>query len=320
MNPPTSAPVGSARHEFLFFWLAIAYLLIIAGAIHRAVTPSVSDGELQAMYIGLLGLWPIFAGEALSGILLAERSRRRAVVGRAILILLFPPYRIGRTHPVSGLVWLPRLGWLPVGKESFDRIDRGFGTPMLFVAILILPVLILEYTQADLVKESHGLSLVLDLGVAVIWVAFALEFLLESSVAPKTGKYLKEKWLDAAIVILPMLEFVLTRLVDAAPLARLLRLGRALSPEQIARMQKLYRLRGLLMKAWAAFLLLGGMNRLFGQAAQKRLRVVEDRMLELETELAELRKEAEELRAKVAAEDQTHDPATSNATSASETH
>ncbi len=286
------------------FWLAVAYLLLVAGLIHRAVTPSAAEGELWAMYVGLLGLWPVFAAEAVVGALRTGPERRwRPVVGRAVVILLFPPYRIGRTHPRSGLVWFPRLGWVPPGKETFDRIDRGFGTPMLFVAILILPVLILEYTQADLVKQSHGLSLALDIGVAVIWVAFALEFLLESSVAPKTGQYLKEKWLDAAIVILPMLEFALTRLVDAAPLARLLRLGRALSPEQLARMQRLYRLRGLMMKAWAAFLLLGGMRRIFGQSPEKRLRAVEERMAEMEAELVALRTEAAELRAKVVEEE-----------------
>lgn len=305
---PSTAPpaAGSARLEAVFFALGVVYLLLLAGVIHRAVSPTVSEGEVLAMYLGLLALWPFFAVEAsLALVRLAPGRSWWPALGRTVLILLLPPYRMGRRHPISGLVWFPRLGWVSPGKETFDRIDRGFGTPMLFVALLILPVLILEYTQADLVKQSPGLSLALDIGIAVIWVAFALEFLLESSVAPKAGKYLKEKWLDAAIVILPMLEFVLTKLVDAAPLARLLRLGRALSPEQLARMQKLYRLRGLLMKAWAAFLLMGGLNRLFGQAAQKRLRIVEERMTELEAELAELRKEADELRAKVAAEDAT---------------
>ena len=284
-------------------------MLVVAGVVHRAVTPSVTAGELRTMTIGVIGLWPVFAVEAVVGVF--HKSPARAwgpVIGRAILILFFPPYRIGRTHPRTGLAWFPRIGWVAPSKETYTRIDRAFSTPMLFVALLILPVLVLEFTQAELVKQSPGLSLAMDIGVAVIWVAFALEFLMESSVTPKTGKFLKERWLDAAIVVLPMLEFALTRLVDAAPLARLLRLGRALSPEQLARMQRLYRLRGLLMKAWAAFLLLGGMNRLFGQAAQKRLRVVEERMAELEAELTELRKEADELRAKVAVEDKPSEP------------
>ncbi len=36
---------------------------------------------------------------------------------------------------------------------------------------------------------------------------------------------MKERWIDVAIVVIPMLEFV-TKWMDLAPLARLLRLGR----------------------------------------------------------------------------------------------
>lgn len=300
----TSPAHGSARHEAAMFALSIVYLLLLAGLIHRAVSPSVTELEVMGLYVGLLGLWPLFALDAVLGVARKGPLRKWSpVVWRAVLILLIPPYRIARSHPVTGLVWFPRLGWVPTGKQTFDRLDRGFGTPMLFVAILILPVLIIEYTKADLIKETPALQLALDIGIAVIWVAFALEFLVESSVAPKTGKYLKEKWLDAAIVILPMLEFVLTRLVDGAPLARLLRLSRAISPEQLARMQRLYRLRGLVTKAWAAFLLLGGMNRIFGQSPEKRLKIVSAKIADLEEELAALTAEAAVLRAKIATAD-----------------
>ena len=295
---------GSARHEAVMFTLAVVFLLILAGVIHRAVSLPSDDPEVWGMYTGLLALWPVFAVEAVFGALCKGPLRKAGpVYWRALLIVLLPPYRIARSHPVTGLVWFPRLGWVPTGKGTFDRLDRGFGTPMLFVAVLILPVLIIEYTKRDLVDSTPALQLALDIGTAVIWVAFALEFLVESSVAPKTGKYLKDKWLDAAIVILPMLEFIMTRLVDAAPLARLLRLGRAVNPEQLARMQRLYRLRGLMTKAWAAFLLLGGMNRILGQSPEKRLKVVSAKIADLEEELSTLTAEAAVLRAKIATTD-----------------
>jgi hypothetical protein len=98
-----------------------------------------------------------------------------------------------------------------------------------------------------------------------------------------------------------MLEFVLTKWVDAAPLARLLRLGRAISPEQVARMQRLYRLQGLATKAWHALLLIEGVARLLGQTPAKRLAKLEERMAEAEQDLEEMRKEAEALRARLAA-------------------
>jgi hypothetical protein len=112
---------------------------------------------------------------------------------------------------------------------------------------------------------------------------------------------MKERWLDAAIVLLPTLQFILIHWVEAAPLARLLRLGRALAPDQLARLSRAYRLRGLLMKGWQAFLLLEGVARLTGNTPAKRLRRIEDQIEEMETEIAALRAEADDLRKRVAA-------------------
>jgi DNA-binding transcriptional MerR regulator len=89
----------------------------------------------------------------------------------------------------------------------------------------------------------------------------------------------------------------LTKWIDAAPLARLVRLGRALSPEQIARLQQLYRLRGLATKAFHALLLVEGVARLLGQTPQKRLARIQQRIEELQEEIAELQKEAAEWQA-----------------------
>src|SRR5262249_38735301 len=117
---------------------------------------------------------------------------------------------------------------------------------------------------------------------------------------PKPFAFAADRWLDVTIVVLPMLEFFLTKWVDAAPLARLLRLGRALSPGQIARMQRLYRLQGVATKAWHALLLLEGVARLFGQTPEKRLARVEEKIAEVEEELDELRKDAASLKAMIA--------------------
>jgi hypothetical protein len=96
-----------------------------------------------------------------------------------------------------------------------------------------------------------------------------------------------------------MLEFVLTKWVDAAPIARLLRLGPALSPDRLARHHQLYRLRGMMGKAWQAFLLLGGLHRLFGAKPEKRIQQIEARIADLEEQIAELRQRADNLRATV---------------------
>jgi len=167
---------------------------------------------------------------------------------------------------------------------------------MLVFAVLILPVLALEFVRADDVRASPALALTVHAGVAVIWVAFATEFAVKVSASRRPFVYSKERWLDLAIVLLPVLEFALSTLADAAPVARLLRLTRAVAPEQLARMGQLYRLRGLLMKAWRAVLVLRLVAKLTGNTPAKQLRTLEAQIAEAEAALADLRGQADELR------------------------
>ena len=297
---PTIA-IWERRLAPVMFSRSFLYLLTIAGLINRATASNMNELELVVMNGVLAILWPIFVAEALFGFFRRspELSAKRAAT-RVLLVLLIPPMRMAWIHPATNRIWLPRIGWHPPGKPLLKLLDKLFGVPMLLFAFLILPVLGLEYTMPDKVKDVPGFALALDIGIAVIWVAFATEFIVKVSASPRTLTYMKERWLDLAIVLLPTFEFVLTRWVDAAPLARLLRLGRAMGPDQIARMNKLYRLRGLLMKGWHAFLLLEGVGRLLGNTPEKRLQKIEDQIGELEEQIAELRQEAEELRRKAA--------------------
>jgi hypothetical protein len=296
-----NGPVRTGWARFMF-WLAFFDLLLFAGLIHRAREEAVSQFELQVLSIGIFTLWPFFAAEAWIGFLRRDRSKpARSALLRALLVTFLPPYRLGTPHPRTCFVWLPRLGWQKPGKALYKRLDTAFSGPMLLFAFLILPVLILEYTLAKQVHSSPTFSLAVHIAVALIWVAFALEFILDSSVAPKPFEHIKKRWLDAAIVTIPLLEFVLTKWVDAAPLARLFRLSRAIAPEQLGRMQQLYRLRGMATKAWQAFLLLGGMGRILGPNYEKRLKQIDEEVANLEDQIAELKQEATEIQSKLAA-------------------
>jgi hypothetical protein len=299
----TPLPPNTARARVMFA-LAFAFLLLFAGLIHRALTNSVAQWELDAMHAGLFALWPAFVLEAAWSFYHRDRTKpRRGALFGALLVSVMPPWRMAQRCPRTGLVWVPRIGWQTPGKPLFKRLDKAFGGPMLLFAFLILPLLLIEYMRADVVKESPALALGLDVGIALVWIAFATEFVFKASVHPKPFRFARERWLDAAIVLLPMLEFILTRWVDAAPLARLLKMGRALSPEQLARMQRLYRLQGLFTKAWHALMLLEAVNRLIGNTPEKRLAALEERIAEMEEELNELRAEEAELRGQIAAKD-----------------
>ncbi|MBA2227011.1 hypothetical protein [Thermogemmata fonticola] len=230
-SPAAPSSADNFRAAFMFT-LAFGYLLVVAGLVHRATTPTVTQVELFLIYGCLILLWPVFAVEALLGVW--QRDRRqplRRVVWRLLLVLLFPPFRLGWLDPRFRMIWLPRLGWCCPGKTVFKKLERAFAVPMVLFAFLILPLLLIEYLQAEQIKENVLLALGLDIGIAVIWIAFATEFILKVSVHPRPLSLAKDRWLDVAIVVLPMLEFLLTKWIDAAPLARLVRLGRALSPE-----------------------------------------------------------------------------------------
>lgn len=308
-DTPTAAPTASKLAESIdgrplspvMFSLAFVYLLAVAGLIHRTAGSNVGEVEHLLVHGVLLGLWPLFAIEGVLGYLRRspEVPRWKAAL-RVLLVVALPPMRMAWIHPATNRIWLPRLGWRAPGKPLAKLLDKVFGGPMLVFAFLILPVLVLEYAQAEQVKTLPGFALALDVSLAVIWVAFAVEFVMKSSASPNNLVYLKERWLDLAIVGLPALEFVLMKWVDAVGLLRLLRLSRAMGPQQLSQMGRIYRLRGLVMKGWHAVMVFEVVARLAGNSPQKRLARVEAQIADLEEQLAELRAQEEELKKQIA--------------------
>src|SRR5688572_944207 len=98
---PTASDALRARFMFL---LGFAYLLLVAGLIHRTTTKTVTEFELDFLYAGLIALWPIFAVEAVWGVAHRDRTKRRGpVLLRAVLVCLMPPWRMALTDTRTGL-------------------------------------------------------------------------------------------------------------------------------------------------------------------------------------------------------------------------
>ena len=306
VDSPTTGPRPYPLARVMF-WLAFAMLLVIAGVVHRAVHDLVTPVEVDIMFYGLVILWPIIAIEAWIAFAVRDRLIRPLVPAlvRAAFITIIPPMRMAMPCPYTGRLWIPTWGWCDRGLELEERLDRAFHVPMLVFALLILPVLAFEFVRADEVKSDPLMALALHVSVAIIWIAFATEFLIKVSSVRHPFKYSRERWLDLAIVVLPMLEFLLTSFADLAPLARLLRLSRAAAPEQLARMGQMYRLRGLLIKGWRAVLVLRVVGRLSGNSEERQLQKLEREIAEAEEALTILRSQAAELRKKLEAEAQS---------------
>lgn len=72
----------------------------------------------------------------------AKQIRKRQMFYR-FLMLIFPPYRIAKAQLLhKERVWLPFLGWTKNNDALFEHLRRRFSMPMILIAFLIIPILI----------------------------------------------------------------------------------------------------------------------------------------------------------------------------------
>jgi hypothetical protein len=196
----------------------------------------------------------------------------------------------GRVRPDH--IWLPGPGWQRIDGHLRREMERFFSVPMIFFALMVLPLFVLEYYWADEVHAQPALALGLDIGTSVIWLAFSIELVLMVAVADRPVWYCLVHWIDVAIVFLPA--------VEVLPLFRMLRLGRVLRLDELLRLGRLYRVRALALRGWRAVLLLQVVQRLTGRSLEHRRRQLQLLLQAKEEEMAELRREIEEMDKRIA--------------------
>jgi hypothetical protein len=276
------------------FFLSVLFLVVLAGLIHRYPRLDPTDPEAYLILGGLAVLWLVFLLEA--GLRFQLRDRRRPAwkaLAAAGAIILVPPLRMGcRSQVRPNHLWLPGLGWQEIDNRLRRTLERVFSVPMIFFALLVLPLLTLEYLEAETIRAEPVLALWLDIGTSAIWLAFAVELILMSAVSDRPGRYCLYHWIDVTIVLLPAVEML--------PLLRLLRLGRVLRLEQLLRWGRLARLRALVSHGWRAFLLLQIVQRLTGRSLERQLRKLRELLQAREEEVADLRREIRELEERIA--------------------
>jgi hypothetical protein len=273
------------------------------GSPAETIPPDVLRFEHTAENLGhdllkiLLLLWVFFLMEFAIRVLLADRKTpfwRQHCFG--VVACLCPPLRLAaRNGEMQGRVWLPVLGWQEVGFFLRQRLERIFSVPMIIIALMILPVLLVEFTLEEQISVHLGLRVLLHVSTGLIWFAFAVEFVVMIAVADKKLRYCGQHWLDLVIILLPLVSFLRSlRIVRATRVARLARI------EQLTRMTRLYRVRGLAVRGFRALLLLGLLQRLFHETPEKRLERLGERLREHEQEAEELRREIAALEAALA--------------------
>lgn len=304
------------------FFLSLFYLVLLAGLvvawvdvlpdpIDETALQTAEDVEfaladfwqhpaLQTGYLlfGLLvAIWPLFLAEPIYVRWLA-RTDKDAPKNKLVSDLICaacPPLRMGKAIAAKGgEIWLPRFDWHPPGKPLHKGLERIFSKPMLIIAMLILPVLLIEFRYQEVLQHNIWLKLVLSISMGLIWCAFACEFILMVSSTTKKLEYVKKNWIDLAIILLPLVSFLRSlRIFRAAKLAKFAKL------QQLTKMGRVYRMRGLLAKTVRAFLVLEIVNRVLKTAPEKRLDKLMAQVEDKEEELRELKQRIEAIRAEM---------------------
>ena len=267
------------------FWLSVCSLLFLAGLLHIHDKPEYQS-VLIVCVLGFLGIYPACWVDAIwSG---RYGSRQGRVRG---LYCLLPPLRLGACdHATGKSIWLPGLGWQPVGRELEQRLECVSSVPMIVMALMVLPLMVVDYVWKGRIEADPLLSGLLNGAGGLIWFAFASEFILRFSIAQSKWSYVRTHFIDLAIVLLPLFAFL-----------QALRLGRLLRLQQLTRTARLYRLRGVALRAWRALLLIDAVSRLIHGPAEKRLVKLRATLVQKEQELADLRAEIAKLEATTAA-------------------
>lgn len=243
----------------------------------------------QLLVYAMMLIWPLFWLEYL----VTWRSQRLTGVtyGTGViraLACLIPPLRLATPSAVwNGQIWLPFLQWQTPGKKLSRHLERQFGKPMLFIALLILPILLIEFGLHSLVDRTFWLRMALHVCTGFIWCAFAFEFIIMINATDRKLAYIKKNWLDLAIILLPLISFLRT--------FRVLRLAKLAKIQQLTKMSRVYRMKGLMTKLLRALMLFEVVHRLFRITPESKLRKLKVQYEDKADELAELKATIERL-------------------------
>lgn len=224
-------------------------------------------------------------------VLIAVRKTETAALSRKqiLLIAVCPPLRIVLSPQYAPRwIWLPGKGWRRRRQALFETLEVRLALPMLGIALLIVPVILLEIFLHDQIAQQPHWVNAIHILTAMIWFAFALEFLLLISITEEKWQFARDHWVNALIIVLPLLAFL-----RMFVLIRFLKVGKLLQT---------VRLRVLFTRVYRIALLLNLLERILERRPRLYLRILRDRERRKRKELAEIRARIEELEERIAAE------------------
>jgi voltage-gated potassium channel len=86
-------------------------------------------------------------------------------------------------------------------RRLYDRVDRATQLPMLVLAVLMIPLIIIPFV-VNLSDAGDGAFIAANW---VVWAAFAAELVTKTYLSPNRRRYLITHWFDVLIVVVPFL-------------------------------------------------------------------------------------------------------------------
>lgn len=264
----------------VMFWVSVAFLMIVAGLMFSRLVELPEQYHLPHYWL-LAAMYPVFLLEWLW-----HKIRGGNNLRQHWMYCLVPPLRLGgRDHVDGGSIWLPRIGWSRVDKKLRAGVERAFSIPMIVIALMVLPLLGAEYYfHTNEIQPDWRLAIFLKISGSIIWLAFAVEFLVMLAIVDKKFRYCRNHIIDIAIICLPLISFL-----------RVLRLGQVMRLHQLSRVGRVYRLRGLSSRLFRGLIVLEVVDRFVLRQPERRLRILREQLEERQAEVDELYDQIREL-------------------------
>jgi len=262
------------------FFVALAFLLILGALLHLTEGNVLSPFGIQCLVaLGVLYLF-IIAETILHWRAGSQNMRQH------ISYLLLPVFRLCPRDHVSGQqAWVVGIGWHETTHRFERYLARRFSGPMILVALLVLPVVAIEFIWYETIYQVPIWKFLIETSSGFIWMSFVYEFVVMVSVVEKKIRYCKQHWIDLAIVLLPLVSFMAAA-----------RLGRLIKLKQISRTAKIYRMRGLAIRTWRGVVTLNMIDKLLRRDHTFRMEKLESEIAEKQRELELLQHELDQLR------------------------
>ncbi|MEM8910434.1 MAG: potassium channel protein [Planctomycetota bacterium] len=244
-----------------------------AGAMVAQTTKSPAEIYLQRLVLVVMGIiWPtVWIESVYHWCIRPKTAALRPFHIYTLLFCILPSLRMcARSVEMDFQLWLPGLRWQRADKRLRRRLARMFSVPMIGIAMLILPVLLTEFLFKEQVARYLWLRLILHMSTGVIWFAFAAEFILMVSIAEKKWHYLRQNWVDLAIIALPLFSFLRS--------LRFIRATKLFKFGKLSQLVRAYRLRGTAIKGFRALVLLDVATRFGRNDPEAQLKRLQDQL------------------------------------------